>query len=121
MNKNVLGVAFVLTALAGLSGCAGDKPENPVDYFTFNDQPLVRDVVDDMTKKEVLQVGGQPSSVINRSVEPGTCNNYILNNDGHQQPYYVSFNSADRVDSKGFMSCQQMEENARARARVLGY
>ncbi|MGX5218231.1 osmotically-inducible lipoprotein OsmE [Pseudomonas segetis] len=121
MNKNVLGVAFVLTALAGLSGCAGDKPENPVDYFTFNDQPLVRDVVDDMTKKEVLQVGGQPSSVINRSVEPGTCNNYILNNDDHQQPYYVSFNSADRVDSKGFMTCQQMEENARARARVLGY
>lgn len=121
MNNKILSMTCVLAAATALAGCAGDKPENPVDYFTYNDQPLVKQVSDDMTKKEVLELGGTPSTQIKRSVEPGTCNNYILNQGGHQQAYYVSFNSADRVDSKGFMTCEQMEANARSRARVLGY
>lgn len=111
MNIKVL-VAVV--SLSTLVGCAGSKVENPVDYVTYSAQPLVDKVDHDMTSKEVMQIAGPPSSTIYRSVEPGTCNNYVLSEDNHKQPYYVSFNSSDRVDGKGFMTCEQMEKNARA-------
>ncbi|HBX54637.1 osmotically-inducible lipoprotein OsmE [Pseudomonas sp. UBA2684] len=112
MYKQTLGAVCVLTTLAG---CAG-KPENPVDYLTYRDEPLVQQVDLDMNKQHVLEIGGPPSSQMTRTVEPGTCQDYILNKDGHQQAYHVSFNSAARVDGKGFMTCKQMESNERARA-----
>lgn len=111
MNKKTL---VALLAISTLVGCAGSKLENPIDYLTYSAEPLVDKVDHDMTSKTVMEIAGAPSSTINRTVEPGTCNNYVLNEGGHQQPYYVSFNSADRVDSKGFMTCEQMEKNARA-------
>ncbi|TBU89456.1 osmotically-inducible lipoprotein OsmE [Phytopseudomonas dryadis] len=116
MFKQSLGAVCALTVLVG---CAG-KPENPVDHFTYRNEPLVKQVEKDMSKSTVLELGGPPSSEINRTVSPGTCNNYVLNKDGKQQPYYVSFNSADRVDGKGFLSCEQMEINERERARGHG-
>lgn len=114
MYMRTLRVAGVLAALAG---CAG-QAENPIDYLTFRDEPLVQKVALDMHKQHVLEITGPPSSEEPRTVNPGTCNNYILHKEGQQQAYYVSFNSADRVDGKGFMSCQQMEKNQRARARA---
>jgi len=116
MFKQSLGAACVL---AVLTGCAG-KPENPVDHIPFRNEPLVKQVEKDMTKATVLELGGPPSSEINRTVVPGTCNNYVLNKDGKEQPYYVAFNSADRVESKGFLTCEQMEINQRERARGNG-
>jgi osmotically inducible lipoprotein OsmE len=116
MYKQSLGVVCVLATLAG---CAG-KPENPIDYLTYRNEPLVKQVELDMSKTRVGELAGPSSSEMQRTLTPGTCNNYILNKEGHQQPYHVSFNSADRVDGKGFMTCEQMEVNARERARGNG-
>jgi osmotically inducible lipoprotein OsmE len=117
MYKQTLGVVCVLTLLAG---CAG-KPENPIDHLTFRNEPLVKHVEHDMNKERVLQIGGPASSEMERTQHPGSCHNYVLNKDGHQQPYHVSFDSAERVDGKGFMSCEQMEINLRERAKGNGY
>lgn len=106
-----------ICALGAVAGCA-TKPENPVDYYTYRNEPLVKQVDDGMTRQQVLAIGGTPSSEVKRSVHPGTCNNYVLNQDGHEQVYYVSFDSAGRVDSKGFMTCEQHETNERERAKL---
>ncbi|WP_137887036.1 osmotically-inducible lipoprotein OsmE [Pseudomonas sp. 2FE] len=107
-----------LCVLAAVTGCAS-KLENPTDYLTYRNEPLVKNVEKDMSKQEVLGIGGQPSAEMARTVSPGSCNDYILNADGHRQPYHVSFDSAGRVDHKGFMSCQQMESNERVKARPV--
>lgn len=111
MYKQSLAVVF---AMAALAGCASTTIPNPVDYATYRNEPLVKQVDDGMTEQQVLTIGGEPSSRVHRKVHPGTCNNYVLNKDGHQQTYYVTFNSNGRVDSKGFMTCDQREANEKA-------
>lgn len=111
MDIRIVGSLGIATILAG---CAGTL-ENPADHFTYRNEPLVQQVDNDMSKQQVLEIGGPPSSETARTVQPGTCNDYILTRDGHQQPYYVSFNSAARVDGQGFMTCKMMESNERAR------
>jgi osmotically inducible lipoprotein OsmE len=111
MYKQSLAVMF---ALATLAGCTSTTMQNPVDFATYRNEPLVKQVDDGMTEQQVLTIGGEPSSRAHRKVNPGTCNNYILNKDGHQQAYYVTFNANGRVDSKGFMTCEQREANEKA-------
>lgn len=101
----------VLALLSTVAACS--TMENPVDYVIYNEEPLVRDVRDGMTKEEVLTIGGPPSSEVRNSVEPGTCNNYILTEDGKQQPYYVNFGTDGRVMGKGFMTCEDHQNNIR--------
>lgn len=107
MHKQAL---IVLSLVAMAAGCAV-KPENPTDYVTFRDEPLVQQVEDGMTKQQVRTIGGPPSSAVKRGSQAGTCNNYVLNRDGHQQVYYVSFDGNGLVDSKGFMTCEQHRIN----------
>lgn len=107
MYKHILPAAL---ALAAVTGCA-TKLENPTDYVTYRNEPLVKQVEDGMDRQQVLTLGGPPSSEVRRAVHPGTCNNYVLNKEGHQQPYYVSFDANGRVDGKGFMTCEQHERN----------
>ncbi|KQQ54890.1 transcriptional regulator [Pseudomonas sp. Leaf127] len=111
MYKSMFAATCVLAALAG---CTNSTAQNPVDFVTYRDQPLVKQVEDGMTREQVLKLGGTPSSVVERKVNPGTCNNYVLTRDGHQQVYHVSFNSDGRVVNKGFMTCEQREQNERA-------
>ncbi len=111
MYKQSLAVVF---AMAALAGCTSTTLQNPVDYATYRNEPLVKQVDDGMTEQQVLTIGGEPSTRVHRKVHPGTCNNYVLNKDGHQQTYYVTFNANGRVDSKGFMTCDQREANERA-------
>ncbi|WP_322977729.1 osmotically-inducible lipoprotein OsmE [Pseudomonas sp. C11] len=101
----------VLTVAAVMSGCS--TIENPVDYVTFRNEPLVKQVDHGMSKEQVLTLGGPPSSEVHNNVSGGTCNNYVLNVDGLEQPYYVDFDVNGRVDSKGFMSCAQHQDNQR--------
>ena len=108
MHKHRLAVLALLSTVAACS-----TMENPVDYVIYKDEPLVRDVRDGMTKNEVLTIGGPPSSQVQNSVESGTCNNYILTEDGKQQPYYVNFGSDGRVVGKGFMTCEDHQDNKR--------
>ncbi|MFK3798170.1 MULTISPECIES: osmotically-inducible lipoprotein OsmE [unclassified Pseudomonas] len=111
MYKQSLAVVF---AMAAVAGCTSTTLQNPVDFATYRNEPLVKQVDDGMTEQQVLTIGGEPSTRVHRKVHPGTCNNYVLNKDGHQQTYYVTFNANGRVDSKGFMTCDQREANERA-------
>lgn len=99
---------LLAAALASGAGCA-TKIENPTDYLTFRNEPLVRQVKAGMSKEQVLAIGGRPSSIVQRSIHPGSCNNYILNRQGHQQAYHVSFGANGRVQHSGFMTCGQRE------------
>jgi osmotically inducible lipoprotein OsmE len=108
MYKYTLAALVVAAATAGCS-----TMENPVDYATYRDEPLVQDVRKGMTRDEVLTIGGPPSSEVQNTVTAGTCNNYILNVDGKEQPYYVTFTDQGRVEGKGFMTCEQHQNNKR--------
>lgn len=103
-----------LAVLATLTGCSHSQVQNPVDYLTYRSQPLVKQVELGMNEQQVLTIGGEPSSRVLRKAYPGTCNNYVLSKDGKQQVYYVSFNDIGKVDSKGFMTCEQHEKNQRS-------
>ena len=109
MYKQTLAI---LLASATLAAC-GSRPENPVDYVTYRDEPLVRQVEKGMTMQKVIAIGGSPSSVSDLP-HGGTCNDYILNRDGHQQPYYVRFDATGHVDAKGFKTCKQRQEDSDA-------
>jgi osmotically inducible lipoprotein OsmE len=103
-------------ALALLAGCQ-TTPQNPVDFVTYRNEPLVKQVEKGMTMEQVRTVAGPPSTVVEGTAGSvnGTCNNYILNRDGQQQAYYVSFSSAGLVDTKGFMTCEQRKQNEQAK------
>jgi osmotically inducible lipoprotein OsmE len=106
MSKHALILGCALVALAG---CAS-KMENPTDFYTYRNQPLVKQVDEGMTETQVRNIGGPPSSSVRRKVNAGICNNYVLNQDGHQQAYHVSFDGSGRVEEQGFMSCEQREQ-----------
>ena len=98
---------LLLCTVAVIAGCAG---KNPVDRVTYRHEPLVKQVEDGMTKQQVLTLGGPPSSEVKRTAHPGTCNNYVLNHEGHEQTYYVSFDAEGRVESKGFTTCEAKDK-----------
>jgi osmotically inducible lipoprotein OsmE len=111
MYKQSLAVVF---AMAAVTGCTSTTLQNPVDFATYRNEPLVKQVDEGMTKEQVLTIGGTPSTTVQRQAHPGTCNNYVLNRDGHQQAYYVTFDNSGHVNSKGFMTCEQRDSNERA-------
>lgn len=112
MYKQALAAFCVLASVAGCS----TTPENPVDFVTYRNEPLVKQVEKGMTMQQVITIGGSPSTVKDGtgSSPAGTCNNYVLNREGKQQAYYVSFDSTGHVDSKGFMTCAQHVANQKA-------
>jgi osmotically inducible lipoprotein OsmE len=101
-----------LSVLALAAGCS-TTPQNPVDFYTYRDEPLVKQVEDGMTMQRVIAIGGTPSAMLD-TPKGGTCNNYILNRDGHQQAYYIEFDVSGHVDSKGFMTCEQHQKNEKS-------
>lgn len=110
MYKQSLAALFVMATLAG---CASTKVQNPVNYITFRNEPLVKDVEKGMSQQEVLRIGGTPSGTQKRLMKPGSCNSYILNKDGQQQPFYVSFDGSGKVDGSGFLSCSELDRHER--------
>lgn len=114
MYKQSLAALCVLASLAGCS--SNTTVQNPVDFVTYRDQPLVKQVEKGMTMQQVIAIGGAPSTVVDGTANSmhATCNNYILSREGHQQPYYVSFDSTGHVDTKGFMTCEQRKLNEKA-------
>lgn len=112
MNKPLFTLVIALTALAGCS-------TNSI----YQDQPLVAKVNTGMTQEQVRQIGGQPLTVSDRTVEPGTCFDYKLTQAGHQQSYNVSFDGRGMVDHKSFMTCAEwshMQQKAREPVRSGG-
>jgi len=105
MNRPLFTLVAVLTALPGCS-------TNSI----YQDQPLVAKVDTGMTREQVRQIGGQPLAVTDRTVEPGTCFDYKLTHEGHQQAYNVSFDGHGMVDHKSFMTCAEWS-HAQLKAR----
>ncbi|MDN6855781.1 osmotically-inducible lipoprotein OsmE [Pseudomonas sp. CAN2814] len=104
---------LALVVLASMAGCASTKVQNPVNYITFRDEALVRNVEKGMSQEEVLKIGGTPSSTQKRLMKPGSCNSYILSKDGQQQPFYVSFDGSGKVDGSGFLTCSELDRHER--------
>lgn len=111
MSKATLAVLIASAALAACS--SNSRPENPVDYVTYRNEPLVKQVENGMTTQKVIAIGGSPSNMSDLP-NGGICNDYILNKNGKQQPYYVRFDASGHVDAKGFKTCKQREEDRKA-------
>ncbi|MVV52292.1 osmotically-inducible lipoprotein OsmE [Pseudomonas sp. PB120] len=113
MNKPLFALMVVLSAAAGCSS----------ESRLYGDQPLVAKVENGMTKEQVQQIGGQPVSISDREVEPGTCFDYKLIKSGHKQAFNVSFDDRGRVDHKSFMTCAEwsaVQQKAREPSRSSG-
>ncbi|MGH8386065.1 MAG: osmotically-inducible lipoprotein OsmE [Pseudomonas sp.] len=106
MNRTL---PVLVIALMTLAGCNTDSQ-------IFRDQPLVAKVEMGMSQEQVQQIGGAPLSISNRTVEPGTCFDYKLEQPEHRQPYNISFDSRGKVDHKSFMTCAEWS-NAQMKAR----
>ncbi|KAB0495638.1 osmotically-inducible lipoprotein OsmE [Pseudomonas vancouverensis] len=96
MNRPVYIVVLALTALAGCSATS-----------MYDNQPLVAKVDEGMTKEQVQQIGGPPLAISTRTAVPGTCFDYKLTQDGHQQNFNVSFDNRGLVDHTSFLSCPE--------------
>jgi osmotically inducible lipoprotein OsmE len=108
MYKKTLAVVALAALAAGCSSVK-DTVDTAKDRVQYREQPLVSDVKTGMTKEQVLQIGGTPSTQYTRKVKPGSCNNYVLNREGKEQVYSVGFDSAGRVDAKGFETCESAD------------
>ncbi|WP_058909792.1 osmotically-inducible lipoprotein OsmE [Entomohabitans teleogrylli] len=105
MNKHfagILGAAAVLTMLAGCT--AYDRTK---DQFT---QPVVKDVKKGMSREQVRQIAGQPSSEITMVHARGTCQTYILGQrDGKMETYFVALDDTGHVMNSGYQSCAEYD------------
>ncbi len=73
MNKNMAGILSAAAVLTMLAGCtAYDRTK---DQFV---QPVVKDVKKGMSRAQVAQIAGKPSSEVSMIHARGTCQTYIL-------------------------------------------
>ncbi|MCS2172655.1 osmotically-inducible lipoprotein OsmE [Scandinavium sp. TWS1a] len=105
MNKNVAGILGAAAVLTMLAGCtAYDRTQ---DQFT---QPVVKDVKKGMSRDQVLQVAGKPSSEITMAHARGTCQTYILGQrDGKAQTYFVALDDTGHVINSGYQTCAEYD------------
>lgn len=72
MNKNMAGILSAAAVLTMLAGCtAYDRTK---DQFV---QPVVKDVKKGMSRAQVAQIAGKPSSEVSMIHARGTCQTYI--------------------------------------------
>lgn len=109
MNKTLIGMTALLSAVAGCTS----------DAHVYRNQPLVAKVENGMTQEQVRQIGGEPVAVTPRTVELGTCFDYVLTQAGHKQPFNVSFDGNGKVDHKSFLTCAEWS-HAQQKARAPG-
>ncbi|WP_097303805.1 osmotically-inducible lipoprotein OsmE [Pseudomonas chlororaphis] len=109
MNKALI---LMLTLLSATSGCTSNS-------HVYRNQPLVAKVETGMSQEQVRQIGGEPVSVTPRTVELGTCFDYVLTEAGHKQPFNVSFDSNGKVDHTSFLTCAEWS-HAQQKARAPG-
>lgn len=73
MNKNVAGILSAAAVMTMLAGCtAYDRTK---DQFV---EPVVKDVKKGMSRAQVAQIAGKPSSEVSMTHARGTCQTYIL-------------------------------------------
>ncbi|MBJ3815593.1 osmotically-inducible lipoprotein OsmE [Shimwellia pseudoproteus] len=105
MNKHIAGVLGAAAALAMLAGCTAY--DRTADQFT---QPVVKDVKKGMTRAQVAQIAGKPSSEITMIHARGTCQTYILGQrNGKVETYFVALNDTGHVMNTGYQTCAEYD------------
>ncbi len=109
MSK-LTGCIIAGVVLAVLSGCTTyDRAES------FVTKPVVKDVKKGMTREQVRQIAGSPSTEITMVHARGTCQTYVLGErDGKLQTYFVSYSDTGRVMNYGFQSCKEYDTDPQA-------
>ena len=105
MNKNVTGLMGIAMMLAMLAGCtAYDRTK---DQFT---QPVVKDVKKGMSREQVHQIAGNPSSEVKMIHARGTCQTYVLGKrNGKADTYFVALDNTGHVMNSGYQSCAEYD------------
>lgn len=110
MNKNVAGILGAAAVMAMLAGCtAYDRTK---DQFS---QPVVKDVKKGMTRAQVEQLAGKPSSEVSMIHARGTCQTYILGQrEGKTETYFVALDDTGRVINSGYQTCAEYDTDPQA-------
>ena len=105
MNKHVVGFLGAAVAVAMLAGCTAY--DRAADQFT---QPVVKDVKKGMTRAEVMQIAGKPSSEVTMIHAKGTCQTYILGErNGKIETYFVALDDTGHVMNSGYQTCEEYD------------
>ena len=110
MNKNVIGLLGAAAVMTMLAGCTAY--DRTADQFT---QPVVKDVKKGMSRAQVAQVAGKPSSEVSMIHARGTCQTYILGQrDGKTETYFVAVDDTGHVINSGYQTCAQYDTDPQA-------
>ena len=103
MNKNMAGILSAAAVLTMLAGCtAYDRTK---DQFV---QPVVKDVKKGMSRAQVAQIAGKPSSEVSMIHARGTCQTYILGQrDGKAD-------DTGHVINSGYQTCAEYDTDPQA-------
>lgn len=104
--KKFTGLVVAGVAFAVLSGCTTYRQAE--SYVT---QPVVKNVKKGMSRDQVHQIAGTPSTDITMAHARGTCETYIIGKgtDNKAVTYFVSYGDNNRVMNYGFQSCQEYD------------
>jgi len=110
MNKTIKGLLSVSAVIALLAGCtAYDRTKDLVT------EPVVKDVKKGMTRAQVLQIAGKPSSEVSMVHAKGTCQTYILGKRNDKiETYFVALNDTGHVMNSGYQSCAEYDTDPQA-------
>lgn len=110
MNKNLagmLGAAAVMTLLAGCTAY-----DRTADQFK---EPVVKDVKKGMSRAQVQQLAGKPSSEVTMIHARGTCQTYFLGQrDGKTETYFVALDDTGHVINSGYQTCAEYDTDPQA-------
>ena len=78
-------------------------------------QPVVKDVKKGMSRAQVAQIAGKPSSEVSMIHARGTCQTYILGQrDGKAETYFVALDDTGHVINSGYQTCAEYDTDPQA-------
>ncbi len=110
MNMKLAGIMGAAAVMAMLAGCtAYDRTKDQVTT------PVVKDVKKGMSRAQVMQVAGKPSSEVTMIHARGTCQTYILGQrDGKTETYFVALDDTGHVINSGYQTCAEYDTDPQA-------
>lgn len=110
MNKKFAALIVTAALTSLLAGCtAYDRTKDLVT------EPLVKDVKKGMSREQVMQFAGKPSSEVPMVHARGTCQTYILGQrNGHIDTYFVALNETGHVMNSGYQTCAEYDTDPQA-------
>ncbi|GGD14057.1 osmotically-inducible lipoprotein OsmE [Franconibacter pulveris 1160] len=110
MKKNFAGFLSAAAVMTMLAGCTAY--DRTTDQFT---QPVVKDVKKGMSREQVRQIAGQPSSEVTMIHARGTCQTYILGQrNGKTETYFVALDDTGHVLNSGYQTCAEYDTDPQA-------